>query len=371
MYMDKFSTTVEPLEVAEPDDGPLLFETQLDQFDKFPKIRFMGSKHRLIPWLSAILGSCEFDSVLDAFSGSGAVAYYMKCAGKRVIANDFLEFTHRIANATIENSVERLQDRDVDILTDDSGPGPDFIQKTFDQIFYTPEDLKFLDIVSGNLAKLANDYKRSLALSALTRSCLKRQPRGVFTVRSWHNKYDDGRRDLRLSLEDHFREQVSVYNSTVFGNGRENRALRTDVFDIDLDDLPAIDLVYLDPPYVPRSDDNDYIKRYHFVEGLSQYWKGLEIQQSSKVHKIPKRFTPFSYRRTAIDAFRSMFRKFSDSIIALSYSSNGYPDLKTLVGLMGEVKADIQIYKRQHRYHFGTHASVRRSVVDEFLILGK
>ena len=32
------------------------------------------------------------------------------------------------------------------------------------------------------------------------------------------------------------------------------------------------DLVYLDPPYAPPRDDNDYLKRYWFLEGLATYW---------------------------------------------------------------------------------------------------
>ena len=43
---------------------------------------------------------------------------------------------------------------------------------------------------------------------------------------------------------------------------------RVDAEVISPDNTP--DLVYLDPPYAPPSDDNDYIKRYHFLEGLSE-----------------------------------------------------------------------------------------------------
>ena len=123
-------------------------------------------------------------------------------------------------------------------------------------------------------------------------------------------------------------------------------------------------------PYVPRSDDNCYVKRYHFLEGLSCYWRGMEIDYSTKVRKIQKRFTPFSYRRTAIDAFDRMFAKFSDSLIVLSYSSNGYPDLERLEYLLRRYKGNVRVYKRPHRYHFGTHSAVNRSIVTEYLIVG-
>ena len=190
----------------------------------------------------------------------------------------------------------------------------------------------------------------------------------MFTVSGDLSHYDDGRRDLRLSLEEHFLEQIEVFNAAVFDNGRRNSALRSDVFE-----LPKrpVDLVYLDPPYVPRSDDNCYIKRYHFLEGLSCYWEGLPIDTSTKVRKIAKRFTPFSYRRTAIEAFDRMFERFAKSTIVLSYSSNGYPDLSELERLMRKHKPRVSVFEKPHRYHFGTHANVERASVTEYLIVGR
>src|SRR5262249_9230180 len=129
-------------------------------------------------------------------------------------------------------------------------------------------------------------------------------------------------------------------------------------------------LVYLDPPYVPRADDNCYIKRYHFLEGLSCYWEGLEILDDSRVKKVKKPYTPFSYRATAIDAFDRLFRHFRDSILVLSYSSNGYPDLDVLSGLMRRYKATVEVFRRNHRYHFGTHRAAVRNDVIEYLVVG-
>ena len=76
--------------------------------------------------------------------------------------------------------------------------GPDFIARTFNGVFFTPADLRFLDRVSANLEELDHPHQRNLALAALIRSCLKKQPRGVFTISGDLSHYDDGRRDLRF-----------------------------------------------------------------------------------------------------------------------------------------------------------------------------
>ena len=65
----------------------------------FPQIRFMGSKYRLLPWIYEVLATIQFETALDAFSGSGCVSYLMKCMGKQVFSNDLMNFSATIARA--------------------------------------------------------------------------------------------------------------------------------------------------------------------------------------------------------------------------------------------------------------------------------
>ena len=71
-----------------------------------------------------------------------------------------------------------------------------------------------------------------------------------------------------------------------------------------------------------------------------------------------------------MDAFDRLFRHFADSQIVLSYSSNAYPDLETLKRLMRRYKHSIEVVEKTHRYHFGTHESAKRNLVQEYLIIG-
>ncbi len=333
----------------------------------YPMMRYMGSKFRLLPWIHSVLENIEFDSALDGFAGSGCVGYLLKAMGKEVHSADFLNFPTVIATALIKNPGIRLGGDDVEMLMCDDARHGRFIENKFDGIFYTKDDLRFLDRVSWNVRKEPNIYKRAIAVAALIRSCAKRQPRGVFTVAGDPEKYKDGRRDLRLTIKEHFAEHVEAYNAAVFDNGRNNVVQRSDIFLAE----NRVDLVYLDPPYVPRSDDNCYMKRYHFLEGLSCYWEDVEIMEETRVKKIAKPFTPFSYRRTAVDAFDRMFGHFAGSTIILSYSSNGFPDLSELTSILGRYKSTIEVHQRDHRYHFGTHAAAAQNEVTEYLVVGR
>ena len=358
----------------EPPEFALVSPVSLEipaQAKRYPELRYMGSKHRLLPWLHSVLESLDFESAADPFCGSGCVSYLLKSMGRRVVASDFLNFPAVLASATIANGNRRIGRADLDtLLVARRSRAPGFVERTFENVFFRVEDLRFIDRVSGNIERLSHEHAKSLARASLIRACLKRQPRGVFTISGDLSRYDDGRRDLALSIEEHFKEQIEVFNAAVFSNGYRNSARKADALK---GRTPDVDLVYLDPPYVPRSDDNCYVKRYHFLEGLSCYWTGEEmsVDHGTKVKKIPKRYTPFSYRRTAVEAFDTMFRRFRSKTVVLSYSSNGFPDLEVIETLLKRYKDHVDVHRRPHRYHFGTHAGVGRSTVEEYLIVGR
>ena len=72
-----------------------------EQAGDYPKLRYMGSKHRLLPWIHSVLCTLDFETAADPFVGSGCVAYLLKAMGKRVTASDFLNFPAVIASATV------------------------------------------------------------------------------------------------------------------------------------------------------------------------------------------------------------------------------------------------------------------------------
>jgi len=128
----------------------------------------MGSKYRVIPYLVEIFSELSFESALDAFSGSGVVSYALKAMGKAVTANDFLNFPATIARAVIENSEVVLTDDDVARILSPAPKASDFIRRTFDGLYFPPEDLFFLDSAWAHVDELPG-YKRDLALSEVFR----------------------------------------------------------------------------------------------------------------------------------------------------------------------------------------------------------
>ncbi len=338
----------------------------LQRAQRYPRMRYMGSKYLLIPHLERAFAEVGGTTAVDAFSGSGVVSYLLKAQGFSVTANDFMSFATTVARATTENSHSRLDLDTVERICGPAADDRDFIQRTFRGIFFDEDDLAFLDSAWSHIDTLEG-HLRDLALSALILSAARKQPRGVFSYAG--TRYVDGRRDLQLTMAEHFRERVAEYNATVFDRGTAHRVVTGDVFSLDVD---APDVVYLDPPYAPPTDDTDYMKRYHFLEGLSVYWRGVEIMPHTKTQKIAKRYTPFAYKRSIEDALSRTFDQFANAgAIVMSYGSNALPGPERIVELLKRVKPRVDVQEIDHRYSFGTHAAATRRSASEFLFIGR
>lgn len=339
----------------------------LEQFALFPSTRYMGSKNKIILNIWEYIRELEFDSVLDAFGGSNVVGYFLKCQGKRVISNDFLTFSSTMSKAIIENPNVRLSQEEVTkLLKRNKNNG--FIEKTFDGIFYNKVENQFLDRVRKNINSLENEYQKALALSSLVRACLKKRSRGVFTFVG--ERYNDGRADMIKSLEEHFLEGIEIFNQAVFSNNKKNIAKNQLVHTL----KTKPDLVYLDPPYYNPTSDNDYTRRYHFIEGLVKEWKDLTIQDHTLVKKFESYNSPFSKKASTYIAFESLFEKFRESIIVVSYSSNSIPSKEELYSMLSNVKDTVTVFEIDHTYSFGNQNHKKGNInnrVKEYLFIAQ
>ncbi len=319
-----------------------------NQFDAFPGTRYMGSKNKIISNIWEVLDNIDFDTIFDAFSGSGVVSYFLKSKGKKVISNDFLSFSHHISKSLVENSSVQLSADDIDFLMlNTENNRSDFIQKTFKGLYFTNEENAFLDNLRSNIDLLDNEYKKSLALSAISRACMKKRPRGIFTYIG--HRYDDGRNDIKKDLKQHFLENTKVFNSAVFNNSKNNISYNNDVYNLNVE----ADVVYFDPPYLTPNSDNDYTRRYHFVEGLVKNWEGLEIQENTITKKFKRTKSLFDSKSTVYQAFEKLFAKYRDSILVISYSSNSLPNKEDMISMLKKYKNDVEVIEIDYTYSFG------------------
>lgn len=304
--------------------------------------RWAGSKRRSLGALERAFAELEFDSAVDVFSGSGAVAHLFKRLGKRVHANDALACCVETATALVVNGSTRLSEAKVASLFVEA-PGRryrDAVTASWRGLYFLDEENHELDVVAQNVHALEDRFERALAWHALFQACLKKRPYALFhranlalrtrdVARSFGNKTS-----WDAPLERHFREALAEAHAALVDDGRTHVATHLDALACPLD----ADLVYLDPPYV-RGDGRgfDYADGYHLLEGLIAYEaipSGIDAERRHRPYRGAPR-TDFTRGESATRALEALLERApSSSIIALSYRSDGVPSAEALVAML-------------------------------------
>ena len=337
------------------------------QYFKFPPSRYMGSKNKVIKELHDLFSQIEFKSAIDLFSGSSSVSYLLKSMGKKVFSNDFMNYCSNISKAIIENSNTKLEKKDIDFIFQIPKKYDRFVSLKFKDLYFSNSDNDLIDICRHNISKIKDEYKRSIALASLSKACQKKRSRGIFTYVGL--RYDDGRNDLKKSLEDHILDSINVFNLSVFDNQKKCKSYNEDFLKFN----KKADLIYIDPPYFSPLSDNDYIRRYHFLEGLSKNWEGLKIQEDTKTKKFKKYPSLFDTKIGSYKAIELLIQRYIDRIIVFSYSSNSLPNEKEIKNIAKKYKKNCKTIKVNHTYSFGNQRDMNKNKnkVNEYFFLIK
>ena len=350
-----------------------------------PTTRYQGSKRKILPWIYDCIKDIEFDTVLDAFGGSGMVSYLFKSMGKRVTYNDLFRFNGAIGKSIIENETVRLSDSDVTFLLNSSMLKEGFIQNTFHDIYFLDEENLWLDNVVKNIENLATfysgstlAYKQAIAYNALFQSCMAKRPYNLFHRKNLYMRTKDVPRSFGNKttwdrpFHDHFCSFVKEINRAVFCSGISCRAICQDALSLGENQY---DLVYLDPPYIKKGGDyhegTDYLKYYHFLEGLINYHQWGNLIDSNSVNKrirkeyLTNEFVPSKSQET----FGHLIKQFRNSVLVLSYRYGGTPTIDELSQIILKYKSNIKVYDKHYCYALNKqngNAVLNR----EYLIIG-
>lgn len=320
---------------------------------KFPTTRYQGSKLKFIDWIWNCIKDIPFHTALDAFGGTGCVAYKLKQEGKSVAYNDILPFNYFIGKALIENKDTILEEWETKSLLQEH-PNviyPHFIADTFKDIYFTEEENHWLDIVSTNIRSIQNTYKQSIAYFALFQSCIIKRPYNLFHRKNLYVRLQNVKRSFGnkktwdTPFEVHFKRFVKEANNAVFNNGENCQAYNHDIFKLKI----PCDLVYIDTPYLNEAGLGvDYADFYHFLNGLVNYEHWAEhIDYNSKHLRLKRSDNIWNDANRIKEAFERLFIQFSNSILAISYRSNGMPSIQEIVDMLKKNGRAVQIYKSE------------------------
>ncbi len=344
----------------------------LDLPAKFPSTRYQGSKVKLVDWIWDQIADLNYVTCLDAFGGTGAIAYKLKQMGKQVTYNDALRFNYFIGLALIENNQECLSSQEVDWILQRHPEiaYPRFIQDTFPNIYFTDEENAWADQTITNIRQLSNPYKFALAIYALCQACIIKRPYNLFHRKNLYMRLAQVERSFGnkttwdAPFEQWFRTFVQEANEAVFDNNQDNQA-----FNFDALEVPGeYDLVYIDTPYISRRGvPVDYRDFYHFLEGMTMYDEWDEyVDYGSKHRRLKPQQSDWTDKNLIHEAFDRLFRRYENSIVVVSYRSDGIPSEKELMALLKRYKSRLRVeHYGKYQYVLSTNAKSK-----EILLIG-
>ena len=331
----------------------MLFEETKYLDYKFPEPQYLGAKHIHRGWIAQFIPE-DVTTVLDAFSGSQSIAYLFKQLGKKIITNDFLSFNHLIGKALIENTEDKLDEFDLDLLfsNNDNPSEFDLIERLYADLFFIAEEAAFADCFRSNVHKLRTPYKQALALTIMCRSMTRKVTMGHFAhTQALVYAADPARikrnRCLIRPLKDIFLDLLPEYNAAVFDNLKNNISYHKNILDL-LPTLNNVDLVYFDPPYC--NSHADYQSFYHLLETYVEYWKDKQFINGTKRYE-PKRYSGFDKKNEAISNLKLMFeRSVHIPTWLVSYNDRSFPDIDTMISMIEPYR---KVKVERKTYHSG------------------
>jgi len=346
--------------------------TEVETVSKFPSTRYQGSKLKYTDWIWHCVQDIKFETVLDAFGGTGCVAHRMKQEGKTVTYNDILRFNSCIGKALIENDDCLIDYSDLSFILEEHSEiiYPNFIEKTFQDTYFTDDENRWLDMVTTNIRLIENEYKQSLAWFALFQSCIIKRPYNLFHRKNLYIRTQNVKRSFgnKVTWDTpfimHYKNFIKEANYAIFSNGRRNQSLNKNIFNIE----NQYDLIYIDTPYISEKGVGvNYLDFYHFLEGLVNYdnWSNL-IDYNSKHKRLKLNDSEWTNAQAIERSFERLINQFKDSILIISYRSDGIPSIERICEILKENGKSVKIQEsREMKYVLSKKQST------EVLIIGQ
>ena len=302
------------------------------------------------------------DSVIDAFTGSGVVAYMYKTKGLSVTANDRLRYSYHAARAIVENSSVRISEDELAALLANNPKAGTFVQNNFKGLFFASGVHGVIDNIRANADKLEG-FKKDIALFALGKTCMS--GKGGFGHFSSSTDYGK-RQDTPEEFRERFSDNIARINALIFDNGKNCKATNKDV-NAALSEV-KVDLAYFDPPYATEFSTTNYEKSYHFVEGLMTYWDGLAIDTESKTHHYATAHKTVT--KANANEFFGTFLASAKHIPnwLISYRDHAYPNEGEMKDIISANGKDSRMQSKQHKYHISSKHSENSVAMERLFV---
>ena len=282
-------------------------------------IKYLGSKRRLVPALSAIALASEARTAVDLFTGTTRVAQAFKESGAHVTAVDTARYAATFARCYIETDARSVDEQALSSIIDGLNALPGragYVTEVFceQSRFFQPANGARIDAIRDAIARdwAGSDLEPILLTSLIEAADRVDSTTGVQMayVKQWA---DRSHQPLQLRLP-----------KLLAGSGR---AVLGDAVAV-APTLGPVDLAYLDPPY----NQHRYTANYHVWETITAWdapdHYGVACKRTDL--RDPATRSVFNARREMPAALRRAIDLLDARLVVVSCSNEGWVTMDEL-----------------------------------------
>jgi adenine-specific DNA-methyltransferase len=286
-------------------------------------IKYLGSKRRLVPVLTAIRASTGARTALDLFTGTTRVAQAWRPAGCVVTAVDSARYAEAFARTYVETELTAARRRELASALESLAavrPSPGYVTDVFCRRarYFQPANGARIDAIRDAIAtEHAGTWLEPVLLTALIEAA---------------DRVDSTTGVQMAYLKDWAPRATKplVLRAPEIPAGPVGVAVRADAAEVAAT-LPAVDLAYLDPPY----NQHRYTANYHVWETIAAWDTPAHYGVACKRADLrdPATRSVFNDRRRMPAALRDCVKGVDAGVVAVSYNDEAWVSLDELVDM--------------------------------------
>lgn len=238
--------------------------------------------------------------------------------------------------------------------------------KLGERCFYTTRNAKYIDSVRSLIDDVPNELQKYFIAPLLTEASVKTNTSGVFKGFYKNKKTGIGQfggtgenalsrivKDIELP-----KPIFSNYNCPVLN-------YNNDIFDI-IDDLPDLDIIYLDPPY----NQHPYGSNYFMLNLIA---RNTAPKDYSKVSGIPVDWnrSVFNIKKQSLKAMENLCTNLRSKYLVISFSDDGFITKEEMTNLLHKIGQVSIVEKQYNTFRGSRNLDNRKIYVKEFLYIVK
>lgn len=269
--------------------------------------KYLGSKAKVLDFISASINKHipNYNSFLDIFSGTGVVANHFNNEKTKIITNDLL-FSNYVSHYAFFSDDVYSEDKITKLLAhlNNITPVDNYFSDIFANKFFSLDAAKKIGTIREEIENLNDEISKREKYILITSLIY-----AIDKIANTCGHYDTFLKNS--SMPNDFKMQHLKINNS---NNKNNIILNGDADKI-INEVDAVDILYLDPPYNSRQ----YISTYHLIENLAR-WDKSEVEGAASKMLNRKEYNSAYCLKKANQAFEDLINKAKAKYIILSYS---------------------------------------------------